>query len=280
VALALDSDLGFDWKVSFFTKGAFAEFVKKVRTERRWIFDAKEVAFLNGLRTTLTSHSGLLKANIYLWRAQSGSLLEEGEDSSVSGEHPLAEDRMIPIAKHIKRGGRANPPGFPYLYLATTKETALAEMRPWMKEPLTLGTFRLKRDCKVVVCHQRPADVDLVVSDSLSEDQLTDYVWNQIGDAFARPVGQQDRDVDYVPTQIMAELFKSEGYDGVVYKSGLERGMNVVLFDSALAELEARFLFEVNRIRYDLTAIDQYLIYQPNAASPYADRIATDSMVA
>lgn len=36
---------------------------------------------------------------------------------------------------------------------------------------------------------------------------------------------------DYVPTQIIAELIKSLGYDGIAYKSSLANGHNIALFD-------------------------------------------------
>jgi hypothetical protein len=40
-----------------------------------------------------------------------------------------------------------------------------------------------------------------------------------INDAFAEPVTNTDDGADYAPTQILGELFKCAGYDGIRYKS-------------------------------------------------------------
>jgi RES domain-containing protein len=58
---------------------------------------------------------------------------------------------MIPDARFIK-DGRANPPGFAYLYLASTPETALAEMRPVFRESVTLAKFNLKKTVNLISC--------------------------------------------------------------------------------------------------------------------------------
>jgi hypothetical protein len=69
----------------------------------------------------------------FLWRAQLGDHCEEveidGELSSEQGPLPLA--RMKPLA-HSPHEGRVNPKGIPCLYLTTEKDTAMAEVRPWI----------------------------------------------------------------------------------------------------------------------------------------------------
>lgn len=39
--------------------------------------------------------------------------------------------------------GRANPKGIPYLYLATTKEAPMSEVRPWIGSDISVGQFKL-----------------------------------------------------------------------------------------------------------------------------------------
>ena len=58
---------------------------------------------------------------------------------------------------------------------------------------------------------------------------------------------------EYVPTQIIAELFKNEGYDGVVYKSSYEKGLNVVLFNLDSVQILNRHLFELRKICFEFT---------------------------
>ena len=62
-------------------------------------------------------------------------------------------------------------------------------------------------------------------------------VWIDIDNAFSRPVMRCDDTADYVPTQILAELFCDKGYDGLVYRSQFgESGYNIGLFDVGAAE--------------------------------------------
>ncbi|MFL6450471.1 MAG: RES domain-containing protein [Bryobacteraceae bacterium] len=51
--------------------------------------------------------------------------------------------------------------------------------------------------------------------------------------AFSTPVTRDGSLADYAPTQILAELFKLKGYDGIRHKSLLNegKGTNLALFD-------------------------------------------------
>jgi hypothetical protein len=65
-----------------------------------------------------------------------------------------------------------------------------------------------------------------------------DGIWIAIDQAFATPVSKADEAREYIPTQIIAELFKSAGYDGLVYKSLLsEDGFNLALFNLDVADV-------------------------------------------
>jgi len=77
-------------------------------------------------------------------------------------------------------------------------------------------------------------------------------VWAHIDRAFAEPTTSQDGIAEYVSTQILAELFQREGFDGVAYKSNFgENGYNVALFDLDAADLINCFLFEVKKIEME-----------------------------
>src|SRR5437763_643649 len=131
-------------------KDAFWNFAKTVRLERRFIFDGKASGFLTAARTACHSRVRLLKPGHHLYRAQVGSEFAPEDEMGVEAECHLPVARMIPDPKYIKRGGRANPPGFAYLYLATDERTALAEMRPWVGESLTLAIFEIKKEIKII----------------------------------------------------------------------------------------------------------------------------------
>ena len=72
-----------------------------------------------------------------------------------------------------------------------------------------------------------------------------------LNNAFARPVGPDDPHVGYVPTQIIAELFRDNDFDGIAYKSSLsENGYNVALFDVDAAEVKDCHLFKIKGVKY------------------------------
>ena len=81
---------------------------------------------------------------------------------------------------------------------------------------------------------RRPAWEWLSLPDSVDAEE---NVWRFINKAFSQPVTPDDEVADYAPTQIVAELFKEAGFDGVAYHSSLaSSGHNVALFDLSAAE--------------------------------------------
>ena len=73
-------------------------------------------------------------------------------------------------------------------------------------------------------------------------------VWTDIDNAFARPVNRADDHGEYVPTQILAELFRDEGFDAIVYRSQFDGGINLVCFDPTDALAVQGTPFEVEGI--------------------------------
>lgn len=186
---------------------------------------------------------------------------------------------MIPDSKYIRSGGRANPPGFAYLYLANTRETALAEMRPWIGESLTLAIFEILRDIKIVLCRAGSVNSDdLVFEENPSAEQIEQRVWNEISHGFSRPINRKDPESDYLPTQILAEAFKAEGFDGLAYQSGLERGTNVVLFDRHCAKLIHSAAYKLRKVSYEFEGLLPYVLYdKKDGGSQQVSEIHTKS---
>jgi RES domain-containing protein len=248
---------------AFESKDAYWDFARTVRTERRFIFDGKAGNFLAAVREASKSRVQLLKSGHPLWRAQVGSKFAPANKMGIEEEHPYPKARMIPKPKFVKDGSRANPTGFAYLYLASTPETALAEMRPWVAESVTLAIFEIKKNIQIVVCRAGAENwEERLFEKRPSAMKIDQYVWNDISTAFARPVNREDQENAYLPTQILAEAFRAEGFDGLAYRSGLERGTNIVLFNVHVAKLTHRFVYTLKKVRYDFEAAPNYGIYR------------------
>ena len=157
---------------------------------------------------------------------------------------PLKRDRMKPLPDKAKEG-RINPKGIPCLYLSDNKETAMSEVRPWLEAKISVSYFKTVKDMKLVYLSlnydSKLTPLDFMYSGKSPRGirkKTTEYVWKTVDRAFSKPVTLQDDTADYAPTQIISERFRSEGYDGVYYKSALnEKGYNVALFDIGSAQI-------------------------------------------
>jgi hypothetical protein len=167
--------------------------------------------------------------------------------------------------------GRANPRGIPSLYLATTKEAAMSEVRPWIGSSVSCGQFQTNRPLNVVDCARRQNEQPLFfdMNKGMYEPEpleRTQAVWAHIDRAFAEPTTRTDDVADYAPTQILAELFKQAGADGVVYKSKFgDEGFNIALFDPASADLVTCGLFQVESVQMTFKQTNDFYYVQSDS---------------
>jgi hypothetical protein len=155
-----------------------------------------------------------------------------------------------------------NPRGIAYLYLATDRRTAVSEVRPWKGALVSVASFEIRRNLRLVDCsknHGRAGGSNYFLSIPIgkldipfSQEQIEDAVWTSIDNAFSHPVGRDEEYVSYIPTQIIAERFLDDGFDGIAYKSSLSpKGYNMALLDVNDAELRTCQLFHLTRIDYE-----------------------------
>lgn len=63
-------------------------------------------------------------------------------------------------------------------------------------------------------------------------------------------------------TQVIAEKFRHEGFDGVVYKSLLGQGFNIALFDLEAAEIRSCELHRTEKINCEFKLDGNPWFYQ------------------
>jgi hypothetical protein len=245
----------------------FWKFEQATKKQARYIHDPEVEAFLDTILQTTEKRVEVLAEEQILWRAQLGSNWEPiyEEDEYIDDRPtPHPPKKMKPLSGRANEG-RANPKGIPYLYLATNRDTALAEVRPWIGSYISVGQFKTLRELRLVNCITNQNGF-LFYPKEPSAEKREESVWTDIDRAFARPVSPSDDIADYVPTQIIAELFKAKNFDGVVYRSSLGEGHNVALFDLDVAKLVSCFLFQVESISFEFQ----------ESANPYIVRTAYD----
>lgn len=244
-------------------------FARKIKHANRYMHDGETIEFLDEVLKSCGPRVQTLPAGKILWRSQLGSDVRKttDEDGNEIGEEPCPHpvERMSP-RELIAVEGRVNPKGIPCLYLATTKETAMSECRPWLSSEVSVAQFKTKKDMKIVNCSVNVSlnplyfDIENGIYEP-DEKERERSVWAHIDRAFSRPVVSTDDEAHYAPTQVIAELFKSNGYDGIAYKSMLSDGYNLALFDLHAAGLVSCTLYEVKQLSYDFSqASSTYVI--------------------
>ena len=238
---------------------SFQSFARAVRFSRRYVFDSGVQQFLDTVLATSARRETTIRKESTLFRAQRGVSQPDDENGDPQPPTGLPAARMKPDLDHAAEG-RVNPTGILVLYLASSKQTAISEIRPWVGSEISVGYFKIARDLRAIdlsVGHGKRSFGGLSLSQLMGEvevdrEQKEKAVWTDIDNAFSSPVTRESNLTDYVPTQILAELFRDAGYEAIIYRSqfgvGDTKGYNVALYDPEDARIVACEPHRVTRI--------------------------------
>ncbi len=235
---------------------SFWAFSQTVRYRTRFIYDRRVRRFLTAVAASAKRRVSHVQQGKALWRAQVGHELDEREQDDVKYDEPVPfpAERMKPL-QNTAHEGRVNPRGIPCFYTSSNKETAVAEVRPWLGALVSVAQLSPTRTLRLVNCgegHDGKFDVYFEEPAPVVRERA---VWRAIGREFSKPVSPDPGIAEYAPTQILAEHFKKLGYDGVVYKSKLGSGINVAVFDLDLLDIIDVRLYPVKTVSYEIGEI-------------------------
>jgi len=150
--------------------------------------------------------------------------------------------------------GRANPKGIPYLYLASSPRTTIAEVRPFINDNVTVGKFKVNKRLKVVDLRRVVIGDPFRYGEDLEE--VVDYIHflHKLGTELSKVINPREAEIEYVPTQYLSEFIKSLGYDGIVYGSSMiqdEAQFNIVIFNDENLKCISTSLHIVTKITHD-----------------------------
>lgn len=253
--------------MSFKSWRSYLIFKHAVDTRQRYILDEESKEFLNSIIDTCGDRETHLKAESTVWRAQNGHSWrpyyqhnpDSDEDIHIDDfPTPYPKDRMKPLVDSAAEG-RANSKGIPCLYVATDKETAMSEVRPWLGAILSVGELRLKRDLRVLDFSVEEEEDNLhYYFKEPALEEIVRAVWSDIDNAFSKPTKVSDLKSEYAPTQIISEFIKSKGYDAIAYKSALAEGHNICLFDLESADVVNCLIYETTKINLDFKRVEEH----------------------
>ncbi len=231
-------------------------------------FEADRLSEWEKLRDELMYHNRFFpEANIDLERLElllSPLTLDANEVPGLwyrariqTGEIPFLVAEMGAPPKRIAAHGRANPAGIPYLYLGSTQATAISEIRPHTGEMTCVADFRTPNNLKLVdLRYPRKTVSPFLLEDAAAVGRMRNDLpfLERLGDELTRPVVPQAAAIDYTPSQYLCEFIKKCGYQGVIYRSSVSDGMNLALFDPALAQSGTVTQYRVTRVSVDVAA--------------------------
>lgn len=173
------------------------------------------------------------------------------------GDIPFKAPQMGAPPERIASHGRANPAGIPYLYLGSTPETAVSEIRPHTGERACVAKFTMQSKLKLVDLRRPRGMVSpFLLADVIDIGRMRSDLpfLERLGEELTRPVVPQSAAIDYTPSQYLCEFIKKCGYQGVIYRSSVSNGINLALFDPSRARCKAVSEYRVTRVSVDISA--------------------------
>lgn len=165
-----------------------------------------------------------------------------------------AEGSLAP-PPNIAKAGRCNIDGVSFLYTATDKDGAIAEVRPYANNAVSLAEIKVTEELKII---------DLSEGLAISNDEFTSAFTLILNNDFSGPIYDEE---DYLLSQYVAGYIKKSGYDGVKYRSALSASdidetyyKNIVIFDRKNYEAMNSKLFKVNRVKVETNSFDEIFI--------------------
>jgi len=138
---------------------------------------------------------------------------------------------------------RANFKGSPVLYVSTSKNTAIAETRPYKGNRISVSEIKIKKGLRLFdLC----LSTDHIGSHFMYDHPFDDFAPNTLNDLEANYYNLKDKiacmftipyefteNDEYLPTQFITEFIKnSSRFDGIRYTSSLSSdGENIAIFD-------------------------------------------------
>lgn len=194
--------------------------------------------FVDEIKTTNRFHLNYINIDILEHFIDAANILYHAGDKFYrarisTDKNGFSSDEMGAPPLKFAKAGRVNAEGISVLYLADSINTAVYEVRAGRYDYLTIGTFELKEDIKVVSLDSlKNASPFLRDGDGYIQHAVNLAHLKRLSQEVARPLRRHDSSLDYLPTQYFSDFIKSqEGISGLTYKSAMfVGGVNLAAF--------------------------------------------------
>lgn len=167
----------------------------------------------------------------------------EGFDSKESGAPPC----------YKVGAGRCNPEKVAFLYCANDMHTAVAEIRPYIRDSVSVATLRVEKELQMVDFYY-VVRLDGSITEPDGCGFIGDSFFHQIRSQFSI-VNKGDKD-EYLITQYLSLLAEHLGYDGISFRSSLSKGgRNYVVFKPESCTPISSKLYVIPEVKYSLVQV-------------------------
>jgi len=235
-------------------KGAFENywnsFSAYLKNNRRFTIEREDLQhFTEFLPELLSGIEVKVNQGEKYYRARLGS----GDKSE-----PFPKEKIgAPPPEKTLTGGRANPPGIPFLYLSDDANTAIAEVRPWKGATVSVAKSTTTKEINLIDLTQKFYIKDqFAYGENLPFVVEDNRILRRLGRELSKPVNPDKISIEYIPTQYVTEIIRNLKYDGMIYPSALGKGKNIVLFDESVVKCEEVDLYQVKSVDYSSSEFD------------------------
>lgn len=181
--------------------------------------------------------NAFLPADTILFRARIGIakrfMRDSGGWAAETVFQPYTGDEIGAPPPAKATPGRLNRGGVSFLYLSTDEMTVAAEVRPHRGHRVSIAAFRCLKEIRV-------ADFGAIdIADFSGSDARLEifHLGHTISREISLPITPEDRH-KYSVTQLLADLIRRQGYDGIRFPSSVAPGSNICVFQPGLFSVE------------------------------------------
>ena len=214
------------------------DFCEEVRLDPRTPLPFNEL-----MQEELDRRNVVILADSTFFRARLGC--EQREDNSLVPYSGL----RIGAPRQTRKSGRAHRASDRVLYTADQEATCVAEVRPARGMYASICTVTTNRDLRIVDLSLPGNEVDPFFIEEPHYHMGIEALMTALGEEMGKPLGRDDDETHYIPSQVLAGFIRGSRYDGIRYPSALRpRGANVVFFDPAVVSIGRSRLVRVTQI--------------------------------
>ncbi len=155
--------------------------------------------------------------------------------------------------ENLVSNGRANPIGIPYLYVASSIDTAISEIRGHKSEVVTIVEYQIKNDLELADLRDPKSTISPFEFDEENEDEENELVGiykdiqflRHLGNELSKPIIPREANLEYLSSQYLCELLKHIGFHGIIYKSSISDGNNYVIFNDKRLKAGSTYQYQI-----------------------------------